>query len=646
MKQLWFALFILLATVVSAYAQGGPSTVQQNAFSYTTTGTTFANLNIQCGSGTQAPIPPNCANQTAGTIVYCKDCGTGVNGACVGGGTGGLYAKRLLGAWKCADVSITGGADITNYTGPVNITGNNKNGGDQVGGMSVNGWQNIMAWGADPTGATDSTAAINAATNAARIDANGNEYYGTLYCPSLYWGATGWTPAHYKVNGTINVWGFENVECADATFDWTGLTTQVAWWLGASPSTTYVGQWHPSTAYLGNNVGPGPTSKTIGVLMGNCAGTGLGPGTGFPYFNKECTTARYGQWMKSSLLGGQLSNFGTDVAVGGNTYDTKIRGVSFWQSGIGYDESYMWQGSASGGFTNGGTDMVLSDNIFTSNNLAVLLCASNEISMMDNAFEDNVSPYVQISFCNGAGPVTIRIKSRFENSCIAAGQVSTPAGQPEYINITGAPNQLDLGGSNFVDTGCATPPAGFPVCFNTNTDMSGGHVSFDNSYVGELANYTTRSVFGLCTGNTDTTRVPSVSFMHVRPELAMLPDRTKIRLLNPSLNISGFLSGGAPAFSVASQYVNGGTIGYVTQLTCINTTGGSCTTAPTVDVAAASNSGTALACSNTFQGWGSFNTTPQNLFFSPGSNVGVYSTVAGTSCSANFMVSATILETN
>jgi hypothetical protein len=147
--RLIFALLVIALAANTALAQS-PSTVQQNAFSYTTTGTTFANLNLQCGSGTHAPIPPNCANQTLGTVVYCQDCAAGVNGACAGGGTG-LFAKRVgPSGWKCADVNITTGADITNYHGAVGITGNGGNGSDQVSQVNVNGVLNVNTFsGAD-----------------------------------------------------------------------------------------------------------------------------------------------------------------------------------------------------------------------------------------------------------------------------------------------------------------------------------------------------------------------------------------------------------------------------------------------------------------------------------------------------------------
>jgi hypothetical protein len=197
--RLIFALLVVALTASMAFAQS-PSTVQQNAFSYTTTGTMFANLSLQCGSGNQAPIPPGCANQTPGTIVYCKDCNAGVNGACVGGGTG-IFAKRLASSWKCADVNVTAGSDITNYHGPVSIMGNNTNGSDRVGNINVNGVLNVMTFGADSTGAVDSTTAIQNTVNAA--------------CPTPYNGGHLCTapilfpPGKYTVSqmNLTNLWG-------------------------------------------------------------------------------------------------------------------------------------------------------------------------------------------------------------------------------------------------------------------------------------------------------------------------------------------------------------------------------------------------------------------------------------------------------
>jgi hypothetical protein len=141
-------IFALLAAVLiasTALAQS-PSTVQQNAFSYTTTGVPFAYLATQCGSGTAPPSPPNCAPQYNGSMIYCKDCAAGPLGSCVGGGSG-LVAKHVGSAWQCADVAVTGG-NMSNYSGPIYMTGSSGNGSDQISNVNINGVANVKAYGA------------------------------------------------------------------------------------------------------------------------------------------------------------------------------------------------------------------------------------------------------------------------------------------------------------------------------------------------------------------------------------------------------------------------------------------------------------------------------------------------------------------
>src|SRR5215472_15292638 len=109
---------ILFASNSRAQQSANPSQMQSQAYSYTSTGTHFANLFTQCGSGNQPPNPPNCAPQNAGTSIFCSDCMANTMGACTGGGNGAI-AKRVGTTWKCADmVNLASMADLSNYNGP------------------------------------------------------------------------------------------------------------------------------------------------------------------------------------------------------------------------------------------------------------------------------------------------------------------------------------------------------------------------------------------------------------------------------------------------------------------------------------------------------------------------------------------------
>lgn len=71
------------------------------------------------------------------------------------------------GNWSVDDFYVANQNLLSNYVGPVSITGNQTNGGDQLSSVSVNGVPNVQAYGADPTNSTDSEPAFAAALAAA-----------------------------------------------------------------------------------------------------------------------------------------------------------------------------------------------------------------------------------------------------------------------------------------------------------------------------------------------------------------------------------------------------------------------------------------------------------------------------------------------
>jgi hypothetical protein len=117
-------LFLLLPVLAWAGAE-----TKQNNYSYTSTGTTFANL-------TTSATP-----QLDGTGVWCSDCC--ISAICGPGGTG-AWATRLAGTWNCGNISN----NLTGYLGPVGITGGHTDGSDQISQVNVNGVLNAQTYGA------------------------------------------------------------------------------------------------------------------------------------------------------------------------------------------------------------------------------------------------------------------------------------------------------------------------------------------------------------------------------------------------------------------------------------------------------------------------------------------------------------------
>jgi hypothetical protein len=320
--KLIFALLVLALTANVALAQS-PSTVQQNAFSYTTTGTTFANLNLQCGSGTQAPTPPGCANQTLGTIVYCKDCAAGVNGACAGGGTG-LYAKRVgPGTWKCADVSVTSGTDITNYHGAVGITGNGTNGSDQISSLNVNGVANIAAFGAKCDGTTDNTSSIQAAINS--FGGKGGRVFVPSCAGAFNWNSQLTFPRNVMLECAQADGPLANAESTQLRYMGTGTSAAIVF-ADTGSQNLYPRGGIRNCGLMGPTLGPAPVGSTTALWLGGDPAGVYAP------------NGAYGDML--SFQNVKITRFGYGLKMGQNAFTMKFDHVIWTENGTNiYDHA-------------------------------------------------------------------------------------------------------------------------------------------------------------------------------------------------------------------------------------------------------------------------------------------------------------------
>lgn len=132
--------------------------IKESVISVTSTGTTFA-----CLGTTGCPSSPP---QTNGTWIYCSDCQEVE--ACAAGGTG-AFAHRVNGAWKCIDAITTG----TGVTDPLALNALQAIGvTPSIGQYSINGEQNVRAYGATCS-STTATATTNG-TATVTVDAIGD----------------------------------------------------------------------------------------------------------------------------------------------------------------------------------------------------------------------------------------------------------------------------------------------------------------------------------------------------------------------------------------------------------------------------------------------------------------------------------------
>jgi hypothetical protein len=490
-------------------------------------------------------------------------------------------------------------------------------------GYRTGGSIDVVAYGADPTGRIDSTNVFNAALAATvKVDRSGVTHYGSISCPALI---DAQTPAKFKLTGTIEVPYETSVYCGDALWDFSSASRlAVGVHLGGNAASSRVE--HPPYFSVGQIDGPGVGTSSIGVLTGQCMTTHGNNG-------KTCPSELDGVWVLGHLEHTEIQHWGTGLAYGGNTYNITIGpGNYFTNNGVGEDERFMWQGT----FTNGGTNMLELGNTYLTNNLDAYLCASNERTMIDESFEDNVQPYITISTCNLSGINRLTIRSRFEND---GDLTQAPAGSPEFVNIADGIGILTFDGSDFVDQGS---PVGIPVCWNNTTNDSAiGSVVFQNTY-SRLTNPATRALYGVC-NMTNLSGQPRVTFRTVRPTTQLLS--------GPNVNLAGLeytISGTAPGSigpnnTVAFAIPNNN--GLFTSLTCINQTGGTCTRAPSIDVFDISKLGIALRCSTSQQTLTTVSTQAETLPFNRDDPIGIYVSTRGADCAApSFLLSAQVIE--
>lgn len=193
MKKLFLiVIFLTLTGVVSAAPVDNPNPSKNKA---------------QALSESFVPVPfeslGSLPTQYNGTVVYCPDCGTAV--VCSGGG-GPALALAINGAWNCQALSNTnsgggGGGSVSPLTATLDaaahwiinigkLTGNGiiqyaNNATNALLGFSINGTYNPVAYGADPTGATDSTPAEQTALDTAC--ANSPSFFGGKVGASVIW---------------------------------------------------------------------------------------------------------------------------------------------------------------------------------------------------------------------------------------------------------------------------------------------------------------------------------------------------------------------------------------------------------------------------------------------------------------------------
>lgn len=138
-------------------------------------GVTFACLSSSASPCTDSKSTPP---QTSGTQAFCRDCSATTT--CTGGGSG-VWAYRQAGAWSCAQAT----SSVVGLTNPMvadldanghsifnvddllayAVTPYANNATDALLGFSIDGTYNVVAYGADPTGAVDSVAAEQAAND-------------------------------------------------------------------------------------------------------------------------------------------------------------------------------------------------------------------------------------------------------------------------------------------------------------------------------------------------------------------------------------------------------------------------------------------------------------------------------------------------
>jgi hypothetical protein len=114
--------------------------------------------------GGQTPVTPKLGKGTSTNVT-----GNYVRGECFVGG--------ILMDCPVPGSGPGGPLDLSNYVGPVGITGNQTNGRDQINNVSVNGVFNVKAYGAKGDGSTNDNTAVQAALTACQT--NG----GTVFFP-------------------------------------------------------------------------------------------------------------------------------------------------------------------------------------------------------------------------------------------------------------------------------------------------------------------------------------------------------------------------------------------------------------------------------------------------------------------------------
>lgn len=269
MKKLLFAL-LLIPSLAFAAPVDNPNTSKNKAQSLSE-----SFVDVPFASLGSLPAQYN------GTVVYCPDCGTAV--VCSGGG-GPALALAINGTWNCQALSNTnaggGGGSVSPLTATLDaaahwiinigkLTGNGiiqyaNNAANALLGFSINGTYNPVAYGADPTGATDSVVATQAASDAACANS-----------PSFFGGKTGasvvWPEGSFKMTSSPLL-----VSC-DATIAFRG----------AGQNAT-----HLDSASGAPNMGPGIVEVPVGTpaYMNPITAASLVTGTGSDFSMNWGTT--------------------------------------------------------------------------------------------------------------------------------------------------------------------------------------------------------------------------------------------------------------------------------------------------------------------------------------------------------------------
>jgi hypothetical protein len=232
---------------------------------------------------------------------------------------------------------------------------------------------------------------------------------------------------------------------------------------------------------------------------------------------------------------------------------------------------------------------------------------------------------------------------RFDASVLNINKgVTTNAPFLTGTQIANADDTLDL--KRFTDT---TPTGNFLNFFNA----AGSTALFTLDVTGAIkTGIWNGTAVGYQYGGTGLTAAPATSGSALTMTTAGVSSWASEQSVVPGgVNIYGFLPVGTVISAIKTTNA-----GHFTALDCnnVNLQGGTCTTAPTVNVYdGATNIGTALTCSPTAQATrGTTTSNAQTLAFAAGDIIGIYISTAGSACGASaaasplFSVMATITQ--